>query len=41
LDALDMVDQLVQKLPTFFSRKKYPTHGEMVRFPSANLFPWH
>jgi hypothetical protein len=41
LDALEMVDQLAQKLPTFFSRKKYPTHGEMVRFPSAELFPWH
>lgn len=41
LDALEMVDQLVQKLPTFFSRKKYPTHGEMVRFPNADLFPWH
>jgi hypothetical protein len=41
LDALEMVDQLALKLPTFFSRKKYPTHGEMVRFPSTELFPWH
>ena len=41
LDALNMVDQLVERLPTFFSRKKFPTHGEMVRFPSSELFPWH
>jgi hypothetical protein len=41
LDAMDMVNQLVEKLPAFFSRKKYPTHGEMVRFSSSELFPWH
>jgi hypothetical protein len=41
LDAMDMVNQVVEKLPAFFSRKKFPTYGEMVRFLSSELFPWH
>jgi hypothetical protein len=41
IDALDMVDKLVERLPSFFSKKKYPTHGEMLRLSSSDPLPWH
>jgi hypothetical protein len=41
LDAMDMVNDIVDKLPNFFSKKKFPTHGEMIMFSSSELFPWH
>ena len=41
LDAMDMLNDIVDKLPNFFSKKKFPTHGEMIMFSSSELFPWH
>ncbi len=40
LDTMDMLKQLVEKLPNFFSLKKFPTHGDMVMFLSSDVLPW-
>ena len=41
LDASDMVDRIAEKLPQYFLRKKYPTHGEMVLVLSSEPLPWN
>jgi hypothetical protein len=41
LDASNMVDRLVDKLPQFFLRKKYATQGEKVLILSSEPFPWY
>lgn len=41
LDAMDMLNDIVEKLPNFFSKKKFPTNGEMIMFSSSELLPWH
>ncbi len=41
LDAMETLNDVVDKLPTFFSKKTFPTNGEMIMFSSSELLPWH
>ena len=43
LDAVDMLNDIVEKLPNFFSKKTFPSQGKglWIMFSSSELFPWH
>lgn len=40
-DAMETLNDVVNKLPNFFSKKTFPTNGEMIIISGSELLPWH